>query len=650
MLGYALICETMTKKAPLQESILKYLYSIEGNCALTKPILEFCRSDLKRASLQHSAVNHALRQLEARGKVEKVPISGHFEYRLTKQERLTSAKNTIIGIIGAFSPAEVAESLDSMSSRFNVPHFVAVRPPKPADESPKFLGKDPLGEEWSDVMEERSPNALIVSSILADYVNLKPEARDRIAEFLGWAIWTRFLVLRDGQTVGRKRVKGINDELDSWASAWRWQMNFVNKSKDAKLTSRWAATKERSREANQFTKALIRRKNLASLITALRPLTEEDWHKVYLAVGDRVEELQGLYYRPEESLEFALRTISSKLAPNFGLRVPTGVLSSILRFILFESSDERFLPGSTTPILHFTRDSLGQFHQLNLDPINKFPREGTWNPPRALKVVDGDLATSRGAINRLEQSIEELWNLITRRSIAIVHLWNFPQIDIERRRSEVLGEFDRWMKATENLDQVRLPELPFGFVGSRDILRAWRKVRREELPGLVSTSVEGNIMNADGTIRPRRIESNVLAELHEFHYRGKEPEFWHQFAERTLLVEKRREAFTKDIVVNGLRREVEFWKQRTKIDDELLAYLVGRHAKLESDVELLKEPGMGRNLAFSPKQWKRFLKIEQDFRKLFERTGKWPSPGISLERENLAVQAHLDGKWTPYLP
>ena len=103
------------------------------------------------------------------------------------------------------------------------------------------------------------------------------------------------------------------------------------------------------------------------------------------------------------------------------------------------------------------------------------------------------------------------------------------------------------------------------------------------------------------------------------------------------------------MLTRNLGRETRYWKNRTTLDDVMLAYLAGRYLKYENTVKVLKD-AKPSNVGLTPTELGKLLDFALDFRKIEKRTGKWPNPDIDWNRQQLALESHLKKEWTPYLP
>jgi len=492
----------MGRNPIIKKAVLQVLE--ESNTALRFSNLKMRVEEKLDRQIYSEALAAANKSLLKNGLIDKKLRDGKIVYELSSQFHKQTTKNLLKRLIESLRLDELNANFDP--SEGTLPSIISISPtPKDtyetANESELKLGLD---VNWE------SPSNGISSIISNDFLTLSRITRNGITNLMLWAYWIGIQSLKHPQKVFNVEMPTIENNLEK---CLEFSTSVLNKAKQ-KGDDQRVKTEEAIIKILNITLELLKKDNLYDLLSYANEKKEE--------------------VKKTENIILAIE----------GHFMATG--ERMFHNIVITKSDT-VMQG-----LSLIENKTGKIGALKTFFKGQLPRdEAVWNyfvdflielcPESSLKEVGGTFDEAIANAKAYLSYLNDLVNLITKRQIIAIYLWNIP-VEREADKYLKLPQFEEWYKALQDGDLSHRIWL-FEAETIKNVESAYRAVKRGRKP------------------KPWKIDKELwtLKDLYELHPNGKNPEFWHKIL-TTLKTRRGEEPYRggpvpKDVYYEFLRRE-----------------------------------------------------------------------------------------------
>lgn len=461
----------MGRRPTIRNAILEVLMESENPLTYTE-IKNLVEEKLNKLVYDNSYVN-ALSYLVENSQVEKSMSedNSRFVYSLTEQYHKQSLKNTLTKIITKTNTKDIMELPSSFNS---LPHIIFCVPKQ--EDISSIVNEVGMAEK----VKWLNPIDGISSVLYNDFLLLPPQSQRGITMLVGWSYWAG--------------VKCYSYEAEfPFINLIQRSLNFTKK---ILLKARNEGDLKRVTVEESLLQILEVSQNLIK-INDLENFREFafDNKRIIDEAKQTILSILGFYPGGGEK-------IFDQLVFDESFKVLTGLEETNLRKDFEKGIKPHVL--ETSEIWNKLFSSIVQFGLENGE----------------LKNIKGNLKESKEKIKEYSSYLNDLTDLFNKRKVLAIYLWNFPEIEVETRKCDVLPEFTDWYNALKEgyLDHR-------GWIFDDDVLEDLNSVAK-----LVNKGIEPENIIID----PQTIWT--VKDLYHYHPNGKNPAFWYDLL---LQIKKR---------------------------------------------------------------------------------------------------------------
>ena len=478
----------MPRKAIIRPAIIRILEDSSRPLRFSELKTEV-KKRLNRNHLDDKQLYYNLQKLLNQRAAEKIIFEGRPAYRLTSSYYEEDLTRTLVEILNKRRPSEVyADLIDSKSAS----HIVYVVPPAYDYETKKRIDGNSVREEFGVygggpmtrigefryIPKWEHPYSAMSSVMLNDFNGLLNTSERRgISELLRWAYWAGCKISIEEDTVYPYPLPVTIERNRKFA------LKCIEKFKENPTR---VAVEQTLLDILSLTEKLIGQDNLADFFSFLYGNNDEYKFLLKKLTSLAQERIGGGEKIFHDFTDFHFKVIlgltRARLIENVRARTHEEQI-----FLMYGNVWSDFLRS-----IILTEEIL---------------RPSDFRKREDLRDVSGSLEEAVTNVTRLKNYLEPLLEIPSKRKIAIIYLWGFPQV-LALSEKEFILEFESWVKAVE---KGALDYEPWIFDHARQaIIRTLRAIKRGKTPPPL-------------LLYMRRWTTR---DIWEHHPHGKDPEFW----------------------------------------------------------------------------------------------------------------------------